>query len=1070
MMLHTNARPLSFAQQRLWFLDRMERGSTAYNVHVVLRLEGALVVASLERALGEVMRRHDTLRTTFIEVDDAPAQIVAPFTGFTLPVDDVSGLTVPERDAEVHRRVREHALQPFDLGDGPLLRAALLRVRADDHILLLGMHRVISDLWSWSVLFRELSVLYEAYRAGREPSLPALPIQYAEYAVWQRAHLEDVVARDLAYWEGHLSGAPPLFTLPADHPRPPVQRYQAASKQLKIPFALVRQLQAIGRGQGATLFMVLLGAFQTLLSKYTGSTDVVVGTPIAGRTRIDVEGLIGCFVNMLVLRTDLSGDPSLREVIRRVREGTLAAYRHQMPFERLVAALQPERSLSHSPLFQMMFALQQADGPRLVLPGLQVHPVETGIETELFDLSLVLAPHADGLCGRLSYRTDLFEPDTMARVCGHFDHVLRHLIEDPDRRLSAVTLVHGAERVQMLETWNRTAAFSPECTIHQLVESQAARTPDAMAVIAGDAVLTYAALNARADQLAQVLRAHGVRPEQRVGICLERSAELIVGLLGVLKAGGAYVPLDPGYPMERLAFMLADSDARILVTQETLRDRVPAPAGVAVVSVNDLARPIEVARAESLTPAATSQNLAYVIYTSGSTGRPKGVAITHHSVVNLLASMRREPGMSARDVLLAVTTISFDISGLELFLPLTTGATVALASAEALADPWLVQAALARSHATMMQATPVMWRLLIEADWSGDPGLKVLCGGEALSHELAAQLVSRCGELWNVYGPTETTIWSTYRRVVEGARVDIGRPIGNTQVFILDAHQQPQPIGVAGELFIGGMGLARGYINRPAMTAERFLPDPFGVAGGRLYRTGDRARWRPDGTIECLGRIDRQVKIRGFRIEPGEIEAVLKRDPAIREARVIVREDTPGEPRVVAYLLGDVDVDRLRTNLRRTLTDYMIPAAFVQLDALPVTPAGKVDVLALPALERSTGHVASPPRTPLEARVAEVWRSVLSAPEIGPHSNFFDLGGDSLLLIRVHRRLSEIRRDLRLIDLFRYQTVAELAAYLASGALPSDTSRHAESRSGARTRQAALSGRYRVALSDTSSD
>jgi amino acid adenylation domain-containing protein len=1035
----TGALPLSFAQERLWFIDRLEPGSATYNLPAALRLAGPVDARALERALGEIVRRHESLRTVFAEANGAPVQVIAPFGGFALPLEDLSGLGEADRAAAAMRRAGEEAARPFDLAAGPLFRAALLRLGAEEHVLLLSVHHVVSDGWSMGVLFRELSALYAAYREGGESPLPELPVQYADYAVWQREQLQgEVLDRQLAYWRERLAGAPKLLELPTDRPRPPAQTFRGAYERIELPGALLERLQALGRSEGATLYMTLLGAFQVLLSKYSGSEDVVVGSPIAGRTRKEVEELIGLFVNTLVLRTDLSGDPSFRETLRRVREATLGAYEHQeVPFEKLVAELQPERSLSHSPLFQVLFTLQDAEGGGGALPGLNVSGVGAELGSAKFDLSLTLAATAHGLRGALNYSTDLFERGTVGRMLGHLRRVLEQVAENADVRLSELELLGDTERALVLRAWNRTAAEYPagRC-IHEQFQAQAARTPDAVAVVFEDASLTYAELNARANRLAHHLRGHGVGPEVRVGICLERGLEMIVSLLAVLKAGGAYVPLDPGLPAERLAYMLEDSAVPLVLVQAALRGTVPARQGVEVLAVDALAERLAAEPAENPAGGAGPDSLGYVIYTSGSTGRPKGVMNQHGGVVNLLWSMRGTVAMAPGDRLLAITTLAFDISVLELFLPLLSGARVEILDRSTASDPALLRTAVGAGVGTVLQATPATWRLLLDAGWEGAQSLRALSGGEALPAELAARLRERVGALWNVYGPTETTIWSTAQPLGAGphggrGHVSIGAPVANTRVYVLDRHLSPVPAGVPGELYIGGAGVARGYLGRPGLSAEKFVPDPFAAEpGARLYRTGDLARWRPDGTLEFLGRNDHQVKVRGFRIELGEIEAVLRQAPGVADCAVVAREDETGDGRLVAYVVGEAEAAALRAHLRESLPEYMVPGAFVPLDVLPLTPNGKLDRKALPAPDLAPAeerYVA--PRTPVEEVLAEIWAEVLRRERVGVHDSFFDLGGHSLLIMRL---LAEIKDtfdlDLSIRTVFSMPTLEAMAA------------------------------------------
>jgi amino acid adenylation domain-containing protein len=1022
--------PLSFAQERLWFIDRLESGSAFYNIPVTWRLGGVLDEAALERALGEIVRRHDSLRTVFTEADGSPVQVIAPFGGFALPVEDLSGLSEADREAAVGRRAGEEARRAFGLAAGPLFRAALLRLGAEDHVLLLSMHHIVSDGWSMGVLYRELSALYAAYREGGESPLPELPVQYADYAVWQREQLAgDALDRQLAHWRERLAGAPELLELPTDHPRPPVQTFRGAHARIELSLALLERLEALGRSEGATLSMTLMGAFQVLLSKYSGSDDIVVGSPSAGRTRKEIEEMIGFFVNTLVLRTDLSGDPSFREVLRRVREATLGAHDHQeVPFERLVAELRPQRSLSHSPLFQVMFALQNAVDRGVALPGLEASEVEAELASVKFDLFLTAKVTARGLSVRLTYSTDLFERGTAVRMLGHLEGVLEQVAADADVRLSRLELLGEAERVLVLEEWNRTDAEYPaDRCIHQLVEAQAARTPGAVAVVCEGQALRYAELNARANRLAHYLRRRGVGPEVRVGICLERSLEMVVALLAVLKAGGAYVPLDPAYPAERLAFTLADSATSVLLTQEKLRSLLVTEPGVHVVVEEEAREEIADQSAENVESRVGPRNLAYLIYTSGSTGIPKGVAIEHESAVAMLAWAWGVYSDEELSGMLASTSVCFDLSVYEIFLPLSRGGAVIVVE-NALALP----RSAAADQVRLVNTVPSAIAALLKDDAIPAGVRTVNLAGEPLRAELVDALYARGGieRVYDLYGPSEDTTYSTWTLRRAGGPTTIGCPISNTRAYVLGAALLPLPAGVPGELCLGGRGLARGYLGRPGLTAERFVPDPFsGVAGARLYRTGDRARWQADGTLEYLGRLDTQVKVRGFRIELGEVEAALRRSPGVTDCVVVAREDAPAERRLVAYVVGGAETDALRAHLRQGLPEYMVPLAFVSLDRLPLTPNGKLDRKALPAPEHEADaerYVA--PRTGTEELLAEIFAEVLRLDRVGVEESFFDLGGHSLLATRVESRVRErFGVDLPLRAIFETPTVSGLA-------------------------------------------
>ncbi|HEX8282854.1 MAG TPA: amino acid adenylation domain-containing protein [Pyrinomonadaceae bacterium] len=900
--------PVSHAQKGLWLMSRFEPLSAAYNIPAAFRLTGPLDVDVLERGLNEIVRRHESLRTTFGMVEERVVQIVHPPEWLSIEPADLRHLGAGERDAAVGRLAAEHAQLPFDLSRWPLIRVKLLRLADEDYVLLLSMHHIIGDGWSTGVFVAEMAALYKAFSAGQPSPLEELPLQYADFAVWQDEWLRgEVLDSHLEYWRGHLAGAPPVLELPTDRPRPAVESFRGAHHTFRLPAELNASLKDLSRKEGATLFMTLLAAWQTLLSKYSGQEDIVVGSPIANRNRAETEGLIGFFVNTLVLRAQTGGNPRFVELLRQVREATLGAYTHQdLPFEKLVEELAPRRDLSRSPIFQVMFILQNAPASALELSGVTLSPVAVDNHTAKFDLLLSMQETEDGqLAGGLEYNTDLFDASTAARIAGHYETLLRAVVAEPQRRLEDLELLTASERSLLVGGLNETEAEYPAECFHELFETQAARTPAAVAVEFEDTTFTYAELSARSNQLARHLRELGAGTETLVGVCVERSFDMVVAVLGVLKAGAAYVPLDPAFPKDRLAFMLEDSGAGILLTQESLVSELPAE-GLTVVRLDADWPAVSLQDAAPLPAHATPENLAYTIYTSGSTGRPKGVQLPHRALVNFLTTMRREPGLSSDDVLLSVTTLSFDIAALELYLPLLCGARVVVASRETAADGHALAKAISACGATVMQATPATWRLLLEAGWAGDEGLKVLCGGEALGGELAGRLLTKCASLWNMYGPTETTVWSSVKEVKEAGAgvVGIGHPIANTQLYVLDSGRRPAPVGVPGELYIGGDGVARGYLNRPALTAERFVPDAFSPApGARLYRTGDVVRRLASGDIEFLGRADHQVKVRGHRIELGEIESALAQHPSVAETVVVARDEEGGGQRLVAFVV-----------------------------------------------------------------------------------------------------------------------------------------------------------------------
>ncbi|HEX6040047.1 non-ribosomal peptide synthetase, partial [Longimicrobium sp.] len=915
------ALPLSFAQQRLWFIDQMDPGTVTYNIPFALRLRGALDGAVLERAMTEIARRHETLRTRFAGDGGAPVQVIDDARPVAIPVTDLRHLPGYERDEWVRGIAADEARRPFDLRSGPLFRAALLRVDDEEHALLVTLHHVISDGWSMGVLVREVSELYGAYGRGEESPLAELPVQYADFAAWQRGWLRgEVLDAQLAWWRGQLAGAPPLLELPTDRPRPQVMSDRAGTVPFAVDGETGRALQALARREGATLFMTLTAAWQLLLSRYSGQDDVTVGSPIAGRTRVETEGLIGFFVNTLVLRTDLSGAPTFRELLGRVRETTLGAYQHQdIPFEKLVEELAPERSLSHTPLFQVLFVLQNNERATLRLGDLAAEPLQAGEPTVKFDLSLGLGETEDGgLAGALAYRAELFDAPTVERMLEHFGALLRAVAAQPDHAAATLPLLGEAERRRVLTDWNATErAYDLDSTLHGRVQAQAARTPDAPAVQYGDDVLTYADLERRANQLANHLRSLGVGPEVRVGVCAERSPELVVALLGILKAGAAYVPVDPSYPADRIAYMLSDSAIPVLLTQDRLAGTLPAHGAFVVRLDSDwpwIASASEEAPAVDVGP----DHLAYMIYTSGSTGRPKGAMNAHRGIVNRLLWMQEQYGLTADDVVLQKTPFSFDVSVWEFFWPLMTGAKLVLARPGGHGDPAYLAELIEARGITTLHFVPSMLQAFLDAGAGLRCGSlrRVMCSGEALGYELMERALDtlHTAGIHNLYGPTEAAVdvthWTCERRP-EGRRVPIGRPVANTRMFVLDAGLNPVPAGVAGELYIAGVQVGRGYLGRPGLTAEKWLPDPFsGDPGARMYRTGDRARWSAHGEIEYLGRADFQVKIRGFRIEPGEIEGVLRQHPAVRDA-VVMAVDGPGGPRLVAWvaasaLTGDV--------------------------------------------------------------------------------------------------------------------------------------------------------------------
>jgi amino acid adenylation domain-containing protein len=1048
--------PLSFAQQRLWFLDQLEPGSSVYNFPAAVRLKGPLNAVALKQSLDEIVKRHEALRTTFAIVDGRPVQAIASLLTLTLPMLDLRELPETEREIEVQRLVTEEAQRPFDLAKGPLVRATVLRLDDDEHVGLLTMHHIVSDGWSTGILIREMAVVYEAFCSGRPSPLPELPIQYADFAHWQRQWLEgEVLKSQLVYWKQQLGGAPSLLELPTDHPRPIVQTFRGARQSSPVPDNISAELKALSRQQGATLFMTLLTAFKIVLHYYTSQDDIIVGTPIANRNRLEVEGLIGFFVNTLVLRTDLSGDPDFRELLRRVREVCFGAYAHQdLPFERLVEELHLARTLSRNPLFQVMFVLQNARLETLEAPGLTVTPLEVDNGTTHFDLTLHIADTGHQLIATLAYNTDLFESATIARMLRHFTMLLETVCASPGLRLSELPLLTEAERQHILVKLNDTGADQPnELCIQQLFEAQVERTPEAIAVVSPDVRVTYRELNGRANQLANRLSALGVGPEVPVGLCVGPSLEMVIGLLGILKAGGVYVPADPAYPKERLAFMLRDAAVPVLLTQERLLPRLPGHNARAVCLDSDW----EVIAQESTeNPICTimPENLAYVIYTSGSTGRPKGVLVSQASIADHCRNVQRYYELRPSDKVLQFASLSFDVSLEQIVPTLIVGATLVMMGAEVWSATEFHKK-VSECGLTVLNIPTGYWQELAR-EWADVqqliPGIEprvFIVGGDTMlpgALDLWRRTPMRTIRLINAYGPTEATITAiacdiTPRLYEDGPlrSIPLGRPLANREAYILNKYGNAVPVGVTGELYIGGSCLARGYLNRADSTAEKFIPNAFSSErGARVYKTGDLARYRPDGNIEFLGRIDHQVKIRGFRIELGEIETVLRQHPGVRETVVVAQETAPGEKQLVAYVVAEREplprASDLRGFLKEKLPDYMVPAVFLPLDALPLMLNGKVDRCALPVTERKRpdperGFVA--PRDALELQLTNLWEEVLGIRPIGVTDNFFELGGHSLAAVRLFALIEKrMGKKVPLAAVFQGPTVEHLASIL----------------------------------------
>ena len=1033
--------PLSFAQQGLWLIDQLEPTPWTYNITISRRLRGALRLDPLRRALDELLARHEALRTTYPTVDGHPVQRIGPPRPFPLRIVDLTGCGGAELEAK-HVAGAE-ARREFNLAQGPMTRGVLVRLSPDDHVLVWTMHHIATDAWSEAVLLRELSVLYDAFAGGQLSPLAPLPIQYADVAVWQRERITgEFLHKQLVYWLARLEGLPPLLEIPADHPRPLRRSGRGAAIDIQISASLTSELRRVSRAGGATLFMTVLAAFQLMLARYSGRDDIAVGTAIANRPRLETEGLVGFFANTLVLRTDLSGNPSFLDVIARVRSVALDAYRYQdLPFEHLVKALRPERSLAHTSLFQHMLVFKNTLGRDLNLDGLTVEEFALDRDAAMFDLTLTLKEDRDMLVGTLEYTTDLFDRRTAVRMASDFRKLLEAAVAHPDRPFSELDLLDDSERHKVVVKWNNSRAAFPNRCIHELFQEQAAAHPDAIALTTGDVSLSYRDLNERADALASRLRVLGVGPDVRVGILLYRSTDAIVAILATLKAGGAYVPLDPDYPVARLAFMVDDSQIEVVVTWSALRDRVDQ-GRVQVVRMDVDDGPMLEPRNDAPVKIATPDNLAYVVYTSGSTGMPKGVMVEHRAVIALLFGVDYVH-FDEVGAILHMAPLAFDASTFEIWGALLHGARCVVYPDQRFAlDRFGTVLA---ANVDTLWLTAAVFNAVIDDDWQLLRGIRqLIVGGEALSVDHVARAIEFLPHVRfvNGYGPTEVTTFAAcheIRALEPGTdRVPIGRPIANTELYILDGRRQPVPIGVPGELYLGGAGLARGYLNRPELTAERFVPHPFCTdPDARLYRTGDLARYRPDGDVEFLGRLDDQMKVRGFRVEPGEVEAVLRELPAVTTAAVMGRKDDRGQLHLVAYVASGssspLSAHDLRDHLRSRLPDYLVPDGIVIVDSLPLTPNGKVDRKALAALEVVVEPEAtySAPSTVTERVLSELWAETFEVERVGIDDDFFSLGGDSLLAAGIFAKAARwTSKNIPLSLLFRGPTIREVARAL----------------------------------------
>jgi aspartate racemase len=1045
------ALPLSFSQQRLWFLAQLEPNNPFYNIPIALRLTGRLNIAALEGSVTEIVRRHEVLRTSFINVGGSPAQVFHEPELIKARMIDLSGKDYDGKHEQAMRLAAEEAKRPFDISKDDLIRLSLLRLNDDDHVALVIMHHIVSDAWSLEILVREVTELYRAYSLGQPSTLPELKLQYADFAAWQRSWLTgQVLEGELKYWRDQMVGAPPTVDLPIDNSRPETQTYRGAEETFILDASTAESLSQISFSERATLFMTLLASFNVLVSRYAQQEDVVVGTPVAGRNQIGAQALIGFFVNTLVLRTRVSPEISFRQLLGRVRDVCLGAYDHQhVPFDHLVDELNPDRSLNRTPLFQVMFMLQNVPAGSLELPGVKLLPLAISHETSKYDLTLSVQESQQYLTCTIRYNADLFHADSIKRMAGHFRVLVEGITANPDERVAALPMLTAPELKQLIIDLNQARADYPsELCLHQLFESQVERTPDAIAVVFEDTHLTYQGLNTRANKLSHYLKRLGVGPDVRVALCLRRSAESLVGLMAILKAGGAYVPIDPSNPPQRIALLIEEADVRVILTEQAVLARLPQ-SGIRVFSIDSQWG--ELSKESSLNPcsASSAQSIAYVLYTSGSTGKPKGVMVEHRQVVNYALSYIELTDIIRCSSFALVQPLSVDASVPVIFPSLFMGRCIHIISETRATDPWALAEyfdarnidclKIAPSHLSALQTTSHPERIM--------PGSRLVMGGEGIRWSWIRELQAMAPgcEIFNHYGPTETTVGVLTYKVPSDAESNsyvmtpLSRTTANTQVYILDSQLRPVPTGHVGEIYIGGHAVTRGYLNRPEFTAERFLPDCLGgEPGARLYKSGDLARYLPDCNIEFIGRADQQVKIRAMRIEPGEIESALAQHESVRHCFVRAAPDEKAEIRLVVYIVpareGENIIPGVKDYLKERLPAHMVPTSYELMDALPLTPHGKVDLRSLPVpggrVQKSSGEYV-PPANEIELLLAGIWQELLDVEHVSTTDNFFDLGGDSLLMVKLVSRMAEaLGKQVPVIELFRHPTIATLADYL----------------------------------------
>ena len=1044
--------PASIIQEQFWLINRLQPGNTSYNIPSLFRLKGSLNADAIKQSVNEITRRHEIFRTTFTSENGQLQQIVADEPRFAFSSILVTDLNSQKTDEKLQILIRREVETSFDLERGPLLRVTLYCISDDEHYLLIMMHHIITDLRSKELFAAELSFLYNVLTQGKSPALPPPEQHYKDFALWQKNWLASQDSEKvLTFWQKRLSNHSGYLNLPTDRPRQPVQILSGGAIPFNLSKSFTESLKEFSRQNNVNIFLTLLTAYLILLFRYTNQKDIIIGVPLTNRRHDPHKNILGCFVNILPLVFTISNDLPFEEVLRQVRLEMLAAHRNQeAPYELIVKRLRPKRDPSYNPLFQAGFTFEPP--MELEFAGVEITAQKIHNHGTQLDLFLTLWENEGEVHGLIEYNRELFDDSTLNRFAGHYETLLQGILTKPTNLISILPLLPSSEKNQILFEWNNTKRDLPaKPYLHALFEKQAKKIPDAVALVFAGSHLTYQELNIRANQLAHHLLTLGVKPGTLVGVFMDRSLEMVIALLGILKAGGAYVPLDPNFPPDRLSYMLEDTGVALVLTQENLSSYVPA-SNIQKIHLDTHWTEIENQPISNPAAPLSPDSLAYVIYTSGSTGRPKGVQIPHKAVVNFLLSMRRQPGITEKDALLAVTTLSFDISVLEIFLPLSVGAKTIIANRENAANGQQLLELLKKTAITIMQATPTSWNLLLAAGWQGSNEFKVLCGGEALPQDLAQQLVKRSKNVWNLYGPTETTIWSTCCRLQEDSPdILVGKPIDNTRIYIVNQQNQLNPVGIAGELLIGGAGVSRGYINQPALTKEKFIPDHFGsTPDSLLYRTGDLACFMPDGNIKILGRLDNQVKLRGFRIELGEIESILETHPDVDQAVALIREETSGDKRLVAYItlqagrhFSEIE---LRRHLKKNLPEYMLPSIFVKMDSMPLTHNGKIDRKSLPHPEMKRPELAQEfilPQSEVEKIVTRLWSKTLKIDTIGIDDNFFDLGGDSLLSVQIVMLLEkEIKTEVPVVKFFQYPTIRSFAEYIEKKRSPQPPSQN----------------------------